>query len=450
MLNDLQRMVAELKDTSSANNKKKILARYPQCKTLLNYTYNPEYNYFVSSKNILKQEKILSTFSGPNLFGNTSKGNALSVGKAYTTLESLLDDLNDGIISGLAAIKAILTFMRRRENLPYRDLILNVIDRDLKCRISESLINKVWPGLIPVTKVALAEKYFEVEDSVDFEKDTWLASRKLDGVRTLTVIDENGKIKCLSRKGKEFDTLQRVKDELKTLFPDLKGVVFDGETCIVDDEGTEHFSDVMKVISRKDYTIPFPRYKLFDILTLEEFNTQTSTSTFSERYAKLKKLIPRTTSSILDVIDQIKVRDKKHLDTLFAEAQAKGWEGLILRKDVEYKGKRSFDLLKVKAFFDGEYRVIRMDVGPFQVVVNGKEVTEEMMTRVFISHKGNEVGVGSGFTLEERREFYKHPDRIIGKMVTVQYFEETTNQKDSSISLRFPTIKAIYDSVRDI
>ena len=38
---------------------------------------------------------------------------------------------------------------------------------------------------------------------------------------------------------------------------------------------------------------------------------------------------------------------------------------------------------------------------------------------------------------------------IVGKLITVQYFEETKNDK-GTISLRFPTVKHVYDSERDM
>ena len=37
---------------------------------------------------------------------------------------------------------------------------------------------------------------------------------------------------------------------------------------------------------------------------------------------------------------------------------------------------------------------------------------------------------------------------IVGKTITVQYFEETKNQ-EGGISLRFPTVKHIYETKRD-
>ena len=44
-----------------------------------------------------------------------------------------------------------------------------------------------------------------------------------------------------------------------------------------------------------------------------------------------------------------------------AESKAGGWEGLMLRKNETYKGKRSTDILKVKQMFDEEYIVVDLE-----------------------------------------------------------------------------------------
>ena len=76
-----------------------------------------------------------------------------------------------------------------------------------------------------------------------------------------------------------------------------------------------------------------------------------------------------------------------------------------------------------------------------------EEAEEMMLKNVIIEHKGNRVQVGSGFSHEQRRHYFKNPNEILGKQITVQYFEETTN-KNGTHSLRFPVIKAVYDGVR--
>ena len=66
--------------------------------------------------------------------------------------------------------------------------------------------------------------------------------------------------------------------------------------------------------------------------------------------------------------------------------------------------------------------------------------------KVYIEHKGHKVAVGSGFSQEQRLKYTQEP--IVGKTITVQYFEETKNDK-GGISLRFPTVKHIYENERD-
>ena len=81
--------------------------------------------------------------------------------------------------------------------------------------------------------------------------------------------------------------------------------------------------------------------------------------------------------------------------------------------------------------------------------VEGKEKTINALSQVTIKHKDNIVGVGSGFSLDQRKEFGKDHSKIIGKTITVQYFEETENQ-EGGISLRFPTVKHVYENGRTV
>ena len=97
---------------------------------------------------------------------------------------------------------------------------------------------------------------------------------------------------------------------------------------------------------------------------------------------------------------------------------------------------------------DAEYVVNDVLLGQMNIVKDGAEKTIDALTAVFIEHKGHKVKVGSGFSMDERQEYFKNPAGIIGKTINVQYFEETTNEK-GGISLRFPTKKFIYENGRD-
>ena len=115
-------------------------------------------------------------------------------------------------------------------------------------------------------------------------------------------------------------------------------------------------------------------------------------------------------------------------------------------QDVGYEGKRSKNLLKVKSFYDAEYEVLGWDIDNHEVVRDGKSESMTMLAQVWIEHKGYIVKVGSGFSQEQRLEYMD--GSIVGKQITVQYFEETHNDK-GGISLRFPTVKHIYETQRD-
>ena len=122
------------------------------------------------------------------------------------------------------------------------------------------------------------------------------------------------------------------------------------------------------------------------------------------------------------------------------------WEGLMLRLDTGYKGKRSNDILKVKNFYTEEYHVKGYETGTMRTISEetGLEVVIETLTSVTIEHKGCDVGVGSGFSMAERKDFFKNPKKIVGKMISVRYFEETQD-KNGKYSLRFPTFVGFYD-----
>ena len=128
-------------------------------------------------------------------------------------------------------------------------------------------------------------------------------------------------------------------------------------------------------------------------------------------------------------------------------ATDKKWEGFMIRKDVTYEGKRTKNLLKVKKFHDAEYVVVDYDNDDHEVVRDGRSETIKMLAQVWIEHKGHRVKVGSGWSQEQRLQYMD--GSIVGKTITVQYFEETHNDK-GGISLRFPTVKVVHGDQREV
>ena len=369
-LKHIQDFIEAMNVTSSTNDKKAVLQQFnsPYLRRILEYTYSPFKQYYVTPANLKKHQDLI--------FDN------------YNDLFQLLDDLNERRVTGNSAIACVNGFIAK--NLEFSEVIYSILDRNLKTRATTTLINSVLPGTIPTFDVALALPYDDKSKKKVKLEDGWYMSRKLDGVRCIAIIDENGDVKFFSRGGNEF-------------------------------------------------------------LTLDEFNSQTSSTDrkFRDRIAIAALLFSGIDLNNTSLLKQTLIESEDQLQTEITNSTAQGWEGLMLRKDTQYIGKRSDEILKVKKFWDAEYIVEGVENSTHRVIEDGREVEEEMLGNIFITHKGNQVRVGSGFSIEQRRQFYKNPDQIIGKTITVQYFEETTDQHGQN-SLRFPVIKAIYEKTRTI
>jgi DNA ligase-1 len=427
---DLREFVNAMNSSNSTNHKVDVLTGYRDNqfikKTLL-YTYHPYFNFGVTSANLKKREYLIA----PQEVG-------------YSDLFALLDDLNERKITGHTAIQMMNRFIEDHEE--WADLIYQVIDRNLETRATTTLINRVIPDLIPTFDVALAHDAAKVK-GINIADGTWHVSRKLDGVRCICLI-KGESVTFFSRNGKEFNTLGRVADEIRRLgIPDL---VLDGELCLMNEDGSDDFQGILKQIQRKDHTVENPKYLVFDILTHEEFTGAEVSPKFSDRLDLREHFLGnRKPSNILEILDQVRIVDEDSFDELKNTSKDSNWEGLIARRDVPYKSGRSKDMLKIKEFFDAEYVVTGVIIGPQRVIVDGKEVEEQMLSAVTIDHKGTQVQVGSGFTIDQRRHYYRNTGEIMEATITVQYFEETVDQHGNN-SLRFPVFKGNHGKTRSI
>ena len=429
-MTELQNFIDNMRATSSSTEKIQIIKDSSSyIHEVLEYTYNPFKQYYVTSKTCIKNDKLIDeniVYGGLELF-------------------NVLDQLSNREVTGHDAITLVNTFVKVSA---YGELIYKIIDKDLGVRAGDSIINKAIPGLIPTFKVALAKEY---DGKCDWQNDNWWASRKLDGVRCLAVVNYEGECTLYSRMGKELTTLNKVKEAIEAT--GIINTVFDGEICLIDENGNEDFQGVMKQLRRKDHQIENPAYMIFDMIHKPNFDNQKGGPILSQRLQALRGFLTGRyiTNNVLRYCEQFQITDGRHFDKWGQIATDNKWEGFMVRKDVSYEGKRSKNLQKVKKFYDAEYKVIDVDFDNHEVVRDGKSETIKMLSQVWIEHKGHKVKVGSGFTQNERMWYTANylNESIVGKIITVQYFEETKNDK-GGISLRFPTVKHIHGSKREL
>lgn len=342
-------------------------------------------------------------------------------------------------ITGHEALRYCKTVRMKLEK--YAHLLDYLIDGDIKCGINVRTLEKaIYTFTFTSYGVCLANQMKKLPNW----DEGWYASRKLDGVRCLATAYSDGRVDLYSRTGKEFRTLDLVKNKIASY--KLNGVHLDGEICLGGNDGDD-FQGVMKEINRKNHTIQNPKFKVFDIVNFNEWTPRPpfTSPNYSDRYDRLKSLFMN--DDIIEVVHHEKIKDDAHFYEWTEKAEKENWEGLMLRADKPFEAKRTNNLLKYKKFSDAEYVVVGTDTGELTINKNGTH-QELLMTSVSIEHKGSIVKVGSGFSLEERREFFYDPSKIIGKTITVKYFEETKDQ-NGKYSLRFPTLKTIHGHRRE-
>ena len=133
----------------------------------------------------------------------------------------------------------------------------------------------------------------------------------------------------------------------------------DGEICIVNENGDENFHGLMKEVTRKNHTMKNPKYNVFDILTLDEFEGNSVSPKFSQRLQQLIDLDWNNEVEEIAVLDQERVTSQEILDKWIACSKEYNWEGCMLRKDAPYKRGRSKDLLKIKGMQDAATLSVR-------------------------------------------------------------------------------------------
>lgn len=446
------------RDTTKAG-KEAILRQYPDCHCVMARIYDPHARHFISSKTMLAYMKQAKELPPPP-----------------KSLPELLDTLSSRQLTGHAALAAAASFYCAYCNTEaLQTMFCRVLDRNLKIGVSTQTLNRaIFTDKAPIPGVALASTLHPGTEASLWTKypyREWYASRKLDGVRCLAIVTSDS-VGFYSRTGRAFYTLQKVQDDIERRLVTAKlpfaSFVLDGEICVYkqgQDPPMEDFKMALRQIRRQQEPMPNPVFHVFDLIDLDTFLKGKGDTVFTERQGRLIDFIGEKQPH-LAVVDQRKVNSVEHLLCMKAEAIEHGWEGLILRSNSPYEGKRRYlgnsmfallcsdlpvhsrNMLKIKEWQDAEYIVKSIETGCMRLPSTGQDT--QVMASVLIEHKGNPVSVGSGFTFDQRIKYAKHPELIIGKPITVQYFAESTNE-DGVLSLRFPTVKTVYEEgKRDI
>jgi DNA ligase 1 len=264
---------------------------------------------------------------------------------------------------------------------------------------------------------------------------------KLDGVRVITIVYPDGKVDMFSRNGKEFTNFGHIAEQISQVVkksPPPYPVVLDGEVM------SENFQDLMKQVHRKESVGALDAVlHLFDFLPLSDFmaggwdKKQTDrTIMLKAWYDQHKNDLNAVTVLAHEIVDLDTAEGQKTYTEVNKRAVQGGYEGIMIKDvDAAYECKRSHAWLKLKPFIEVSLTVKSVEEGTGRNVGKlGAFIVEGVDDNKLI--KSN---VGSGLTDEERDEFWKDKDSLIGQVIEVRADAVTQNQDAvNEYSLRFP------------
>lgn len=337
---------------------------------------------------------------------------------------------------------------------------------------SSSRVRRPFPTTSKNLPIALGFPLQKVKLPSATDGDFWLISRKLDGIRCLAHY-QRGVVKMITRAGNEINNLSKVRDELQALadkiashHPEMTDFYIDGELCVarsrdggdfsvddlMDDLVDDFRSTLSTLLSKTDsskgrsgqHSMVFFAFDLIDQQNLAD-------TILSARLSRLRAGLEecgRPPPETIRLLTQHRTQNPLDFRLFVDQQRQHRWEGLILRRDAPFVPRRSRDIIKIKDFYEAEFAILDWRMEKMAVIVEGRHRVEELLSAVKIKFDGaTEVWVGSGFSLEERRMFAQEPQRLKGAIATVRYFQESSSSKREAPlrSLRFPTIKAIYE-----
>ena len=412
-------IIRSLEDHSSRLNKEAILEAEKDNVELM------EGIHLALSPYITFGVKKVPSFSGPD-----------GQGLPWEAFKELCELLATRQLTGDDARSAIELALSASTKNQWNDWYRRILIKDLRCGVSEKTVNKVVKGAVPVFECMLAHDGANHEKKI---KGTKLLEPKLDGVRCITVVNYEARtVVQYTRNGKVLENFSHITDSLLTHIDDLgRSYVLDGEVV------SDSFQTLMKQVHRKDdVQSGDARLMLFDMIPLVEFKEGKSTLGQRRRSNLLRSFKPTFNKcGNIDVIPQIEV----NLDEMVGEVQFRaynkeaieaGFEGIMIKDpNAMYECKRSASWLKMKPFIEVSLTVTAVEEG------TGKNEGKlgALICEGEDDGKVIQVNVGSGFTDDQRAEYWADKDTMLGQIVEVRADAATRSQDSEDVySLRFP------------
>ena len=229
-------------------------------------------------------------------------------------------------------------------------------------------------GTNGVVKPMLAKQADKVTKTNIFNK-KWIASRKIDGLRCIIYLGDDGKLHTSSRGATNYDSAMfeiLTHPALIKLFKNNEGLMLDGE-CYHHGYTLQQINSIARTQKvAKDLEIL--QFYWYDIVDLN--------NPFKTRLAKMKSIaselkeygseiswepdrVFKENELRIQFVPQVEVSGWDNMMKLHNEYVSEGWEGLVIRDpERPYKPNgRTNDMIKIKVYKDDCFKVVGKEAG---------------------------------------------------------------------------------------
>lgn len=405
----------EVAATSSRNEKEEILTRHACDETLkriFKFAYDKQILFYTRT---IPDEAVWGTEP------------------PHVSLSDLLNCLEDDIISrsytGHAAERYIEDLFKSAAPED-AEVLKRVILKDLRIGATSGTANKVWKGLIDKPAFMLAQT-----DNKNIVYPAY-SQLKEDGTRGKFIYDGET-VTIMSRNGNDIETHGTFNRWAQRMG---EPTILDGELVAFRDGKRLSRKESNGIVNKAVRGTITPEeaallvYVAWDIETRPEL-------TYDQRFA----LLEEWDNTVVNLDDKNKVItvENRIVNTYeealehFKDARRRGLEGTLLKNiKSKWQPKRSFDLVKFKAEYEGEFRVVGFEYGK-KGTKNEKRLgalhIESLCGRI-----KSDVGVFKDFPETIREEWLDD----MPKVVTVRYNERITSKNSEFESLYLPRVIA--------
>lgn len=414
----------KIKNTSSRNDKINIIKKYK------------DDDEFKDNLVFLLDNNLITGISSTKLKKNIGAVKTVDIPDVETEAK-FWDALKKWLIEhSTGTHREILFCQKFLKSVPEerREFYEQMITKKLRLGCDYKTTNEAIPNLIWTYETQQA---YPISDKNKPKKGEWFSlSEKLNGV--------NGGFldgKCLSRQGKEICGMQHIIDELMAVGIDTHLYYVNGELIRdnvdnIPDE--ENFRLSTSIINSDAKSKPEISLIFYEVIPIKQFYYGRSNTCYKDRL-ELYKSIQRSIDDLgfkhIRLVDHYySGTDQSEIQKWLDYADNHNKEGIMLNKNTPWQNKRNNGILKVKTFHTCDLRCTGVEEG------DGKNTGT--LGRINCDYKGNNLGVGSGFTDDQRNYYWNHQDEIVGKIVTVKYKTETSNA-DGTVSLQFPVFVTV-------